>query len=312
MEKDDSFSNVAIFLICSGATLFFKGIKNFLRSRKSEDTSTIPIKSAPQGLVELEGYTYPVLETKKSLEGKPCVFLEIELQKKTDDNWVTVWKSKNNTIFGIVDPTGIACIDPKQATTEIKRQLYMWKKLDNKSQAELTNLIDKDISGFPPTGFFSSTYRVIQKAIYVGNPIYVMGSFRTSSDQKAFDLGPNFPDFVRKVQNQMKALKFAETTLNSLTDKHKALLLKKKLENNSILEVSGLINKQEQVTYSKDSEFDVVVSGFVENSETHKLFFADCHERELLKRIGRWNLPMMIIGLGLMVLGTFMLFNEKS
>lgn len=300
-----------IFLICGGITLFAWALKNFLRSRKVEDTSTIPIKSAPQGLVELEGYAYPVQETKKTLDGKSCVFLELELQKEIKNGWSTVWENKNNTIFGIVDPSGIACIDPKQATTEIKMKIFMWKQLDSKLQSEFTNLIDKNISGFPPTGFFSNTYRVTQKAIYVGNPIYVMGSFRTSSDQKAFDLGPNFYDFVRKVQNQMKALKFAETTLTSLTDKHKAVLLRDKLEKNRIIEVPGLTNQQEQVTYSKDSEFDVVVSGFVENSEIHKLFFADCHERELLKRIGKWNIPMMIIGLGLMVLGTFMLFNKK-
>lgn len=304
------------YAIGFGIFLLIHGLRNFLRTRKITDASTIPIASAPQGLVEFQGYAYPVMQVMKTIAGRSCVVLEYELQVENKNSWSTVWTSANYNRFGIVDSSGIACVDASNAVTEIKQQIYYWKKLDERAQNELALLVGGEVKGFPPASSFFSfrkTYRLIEKAIYIGTPIYVMGSFRTPSEPQAIYLGLNFPKFFKKVQDLMKTRKFETAALGALTDKHKSLMLRKQLSKaNKVANFDlDLQEKNLDENNSSITPGDIPILGYVESSSSHQLFFADCHEKELLKRIGRWNVPLMILGIALIVVGIFIIVNNK-
>src|SRR5262245_60860904 len=88
-------------------------------ARHIQDTPRSKVATAPQGLVEVEGFAWPESEVDKTLNGLEAVYRCLTLQRQDteyDDGkrrkvWKTVGGYSTGRPFYVVDETGLALVD---------------------------------------------------------------------------------------------------------------------------------------------------------------------------------------------------------
>lgn len=125
------------------------------RSRAVADTPTSNIASAAQGYVELLGHGQPLsgqlLQT--PLKASPCLWFRYRTERRRGDKWVIEASGESTECFLIDDGSGRCLVDPEGAEI-LPRRTDTWRE---------------------------GNYRYSQALIEPGEPVYVLGSFRTHS-----------------------------------------------------------------------------------------------------------------------------------
>ncbi len=123
------------------------------RARVVADTPTSAIASAAQGYVELLGSGVALAGTPlmTPLRPMPCLWYRYRVERKQDDKWVTESSGESTDSFLIDDGSGQCVVDPEGAEI-LPRDKQTWTEGD---------------------------YRYTQATLVAGEPIYVLGNFRT-------------------------------------------------------------------------------------------------------------------------------------
>ena len=185
---DSVFLFTAVLAVVA-AVVGFSGLR---RSRHIEDVPTARVRSAHQGYVELIGFA-------RMLEGEPivaplshtaCCWYSFKVERRSGKDWRVLESGQSDGIFGLRDETGDCIVDPEGAevTTRHKRS---WSKDAGSwgghaihtrlpSLGKTADMV-VDIGGqlFEGLGAGVGPYRYTEAVIKDGDPLYVIGQFRT-------------------------------------------------------------------------------------------------------------------------------------
>ncbi|MBC7385213.1 MAG: hypothetical protein H7301_03500 [Cryobacterium sp.] len=306
MANDSSFK-LALSLMIFGGTTAYTGLKKRKIARSVQDTARSDIRSAPQGLVEIEGYALPYAEAFTSLMGDPCVYRSLDFQKfvKRDKSseWVSCYKESFGDRFIASDGTGLVEVISTDAELLLTERTTEWNELRNERRAEIFGTYGLRVSGLkedPGSGIFSGPrYRFVEKVIQVGAPIYLRGNFRTFPNRALYRLPPQayrFLGHIAELKKNPSLLKRFDSDGNQRIDEFERCEGVKKIYSDARLEIAA-----------DDTNEEVMIQGTLQNDPTHGLIIADCGEADLVKRLGNWNTLIVFAGIALMSLGLSML-----
>jgi hypothetical protein len=148
-----------VWLACLSAVAlisFFAWMGNFRRHRLIGDTPTSRVASAAQGYVELQGQAaaHPGTALVSRLTSLPCLwFRYVVEQRSREDKWERLDAGVSGDTFLLRDATGECVIDPEGAEI-VTRHKHTWTRGD---------------------------YRYSEWLLIVGDPLYAIGEFSTSS-----------------------------------------------------------------------------------------------------------------------------------
>jgi hypothetical protein len=113
----------AVIAMLIGAAIFVVGFRIYREYRLIEDTPMIPIRSAPLGLVHVQGKTTGDDRLTSPLTGVPCYYYRVEVEQwvEKDDKkeWESVRNDNGERKFYLEDATGKILVDPHNAEYEL-------------------------------------------------------------------------------------------------------------------------------------------------------------------------------------------------
>lgn len=173
---------------------FYYAFRNLVRARLIEDTPTARIRSAPQGQVELEGHAelLPGERIRAPLTGAECCWWRYKIERRGEKNsWSQVEHGASDDIFVLRDETGSCLVDPEKAeVTPTDRTIWYGHSRHPGNRRPDRSPVRSGFSwswGSRYGGLFSSSigggrYRYTEERIYSGNPLYLIGHFRSEDD----------------------------------------------------------------------------------------------------------------------------------
>lgn len=308
-HKNDDIQ-VVFGLIVLGGFLVISGIRRFRRARMTQDTVHIPIASAPQGQVEIQGYAWAKSAPVTTLYGHKAVYSLLELQQRVkrgkNHKWETQWSTCFQNPFFVLDHSGVVEVDPKQADLELSEKFYSWSTLPQAAR-QMAMSLPISASGFPPsTGFFGNagSFRFKERCILLGCPVYLHGTLKAKGSRAALPPSPaikRFREFLGRVRGK-KLTRVAQLDVN-----HDGKVSEEEARD-GIYKVSELSMVHEasqggvQPPLPGEGAAENVIYGDVVSSADRPLYIADCHEDHLLQRIGSNNM-LRIVGGALLIGG---------
>lgn len=306
---------VALFLVVFGTFFVYRGIWKLKKTQKIANTPRSRIRSAPQGYVEFEGFAWPKSQTTRLASGLEAVYSSLILERQDSEGsgknrrrvWRQVFSHTENQPFYVCDATGLCEVDLTNADLEIEeKSARAWGSLNPEEKQRIIQLAkDKTILGFPPStflfGLFSKKFRVREREILAGSPLYVNGDFRTYQVNEAPEVAVGLEEFSQRVFNlEAKSNK----NMKTLFDKNRDGKLdhKEMQQGYSLLATTALRKKSPHSANFQKSSF-----GTLRSSETHKLYLADTTEDLLVKRIKSKGLMELSFG-ALGIVGAFVIF----
>jgi hypothetical protein len=180
------------------AVCFYVAFSYLRRSRLIEDMPTARVRSAPQGYVELDGIAQAASENPliSPLTDTPCCWYRYEIERKGDKNWRTVEKGTSENAFVLEDETGKCIVLPKGAeVTPSDQSIWYGKSRQPDDRNPLKRPVKASVGGFRvkfethgfgqgslKMGLFTQ-YRYTEERIYSGDPVYVLGHFRSLEER---------------------------------------------------------------------------------------------------------------------------------
>ena len=201
---------IVLALAVAGAVAAFVfGWRNWRRARLIEDAPTAKIRSAPQGFVELEGQGRlmdgePIIAP---LTNHPCLWFRYQIERKdtyhtkngTETKWVTIKQATSDNLFHLDDGTGVCVIDPEGAEITTDEKLVWYGDSQWPMSAPLLGGGTKLLA--------SGGYRYSEWLILAGQPLYVIGQFKTIAPGQLYSVAENTRDLIREwKQDQSKLL----------------------------------------------------------------------------------------------------------
>jgi hypothetical protein len=278
----------AVVMIGFGGAILYRALDHYRRKLKIEDTGTIPIKSAPQGFVELQGYAWPRegLVLNSVLANAKVVFYNLNVEHYVrsgkSGQWVSIYQEQTPHGFLIADPTGVALLNIDGGECDITRSTRLLKELNSTENTRLkTYLISKNVT--INDDIFHS-YRVTEGAIKPGSPLCITGFFRSVADKQKVTPATGLQTFLLQLNMAKKAPMW-------------------------VMQHPVAVGQSSSVTISApEAECFGVVGSNLESKE--KLFFADCHRGELLTRLSKYLELKILGGSLLMALGIMILLSH--
>lgn len=308
-HSDDALIKLAIFSMFFGGGLIIKGFRRFQKSRKSEDTPCSKIASAPQGFVEIQGYAWPLTQAvAKSTGGRDLVYLNLQVQKHVKSGKTSYWKTIAEHVtpepFYVVDESGAALVIPDKFDLEIESQTSLWKKFSLQQRQSLIEFVRAFAHELPPLeiGFFSGSYRCVEKFILVGSPLLLHGNFRSPQDMTQ-DIRSHA---LSAFQEQIKKINASSSRRKMMFDLNQDGDVSDTETRIGFASAAAAISRKKAEGEVKSTR----VHGLLETHTSERSFFADCHQDFLLKRIGPWNLFLILGGAALLILGVKFLQME--
>lgn len=301
-EKENRIKS-GLYLIGFGGWLIFSGIRRFRRKRDIEDTPTSKIRSAPQGSIEVQGYAWPIENSgRNNLNGEKCVFRHLEVMKKVGSGkkqrWIKVHEDRYDLPFLVFDQTGTLLVDQKRAEYELRQKVFRWNDLKSQTKQALSTEIS--VSGFPPSGgLFGSPFKFQEKYILAGSPVYLRGSFSSPEHQLTVDPEEGFLEFQERVRTAT-----AESGFSKLLDQNR---------NGEICEEEARTGFSASAAFSlrrRGAAGVMTCVGLMKSDTFRRLYISDCHQHHLIKRLGNWNLLMIVGGATMIGAGVFILLSE--
>ncbi len=162
--------------------LLYRGYKYYQRFRYMDGIATSRIRSASQGYVELKGLGewMPGDQIHSPFSGSRCLWYHCLIEEKQRSDKRTGWTNISNqlseTLFQLVDETGVCVIDPEDALVipEIERKWYG-------SGLGAQNNPPKSSNRWMSISLSSGlgSYRFTEKLIRPASQVYALGNFKT-------------------------------------------------------------------------------------------------------------------------------------
>lgn len=292
-SSDGAFQLVAAGLVIGGG-LLVNAIKRHRRVRHIQDSPRSRIAAAAQGFNEFEGFAWPKEQVIKTISNEEAVYYEFLLQREESrgsgknrrTEWVTIYSESHVSPFFIVDPTGIAVIDP--AVGEVNLCDSKHKKYNSLSDAEKANVqsrVADSAPGFPPSkgffGAFSANFRVCEKTILIGSPLYATGDFHAGYQAMSVLIDGGLVSFTKKVIDKENK---RYRDIRNIIGKGSA----GKINGQAAIRCYSAAARVARLNPHKDEQ-QLPVHGVICSNENHKLFFADRHEELLISDLSGGN-----------------------
>lgn len=182
--------------------------KNYSEYTVIVDTPTSKIRSAPMGLVEVQGNVVSQNTIQSPLSGKPCVAYELiyeryEVQRdknKTKRRWRRLTTEREQDTFTLSDDTGNLNVVPQGSELSIKPNNYYYARAGmfsgisqawNQMSSKQGTIAGVPIQNFQQvnslrTGWArANDIRVTEKLLMQNDNVYVLGTLQDEGGQKA-------------------------------------------------------------------------------------------------------------------------------
>jgi hypothetical protein len=311
MSKEYLYAIIGSFFL--GFYLFHGALRRQRRVRQIEDTPRSKLSSAPQGFVEAQGFAWPKGECPKNFKGQDLVYYSFALQreetrgsgKNRRTEWITVYSISQSDPFYLLDPTGVALVQPTQGEMNIEGSNdRLWKSLSKEEKTHyLGNIIKGQVQRFPPsTGFFSGLfadkYRIVEREMRAGCPVFVSGDFRALSVPPEKIKESGLSDFFQRIVN-------ADTrefrNLKSVLDANGDGKVSEK-EAKEGYSTAARISKQKAITEGH-TERDFELHGMFQSTPDQKMLLADAHEEFLVEKLKKGRITGLVAGSAFFALG---------
>lgn len=210
---------IAVLLIF-GVVALWRGLRRFRIKQWIEDLPTSRISTAAQGLIEVQGRALAVQNQIYSTYFKEqAVYIRMELQQwmsGRNSGWKTINFVTHGNRLMVEDPTGLALIDLKGAEFILKQESFEFTQ---------GNSLDGMKLPFDWTLDKSKKYKIIEQKITIGEPVFVIGEFRTSRNEPELEVQDGKSN-GRKVRSRGTIGKSSSHPF-IVSDSHQADLLKK-------------------------------------------------------------------------------------
>lgn len=297
MSRGDP-KGAGIALIFVGGAFIYKGLVNFRKSRKIQDTARIDIASAPQGLVEVEGYAWPMETSLAAVCGRQVVYYHYKVQQLVkrgkSSSWETKYEFNHNPSFYIIDHSGVGIVNPNKDSMDLTERIT---KLDHYAESiEALTTSSRHQSGWLGK-MFSGSYRLVEYKLLVGSPVYVCGNLQAMNMNQVKIRG-DYKKFLAQIKTMNVNPVFKMSRLDTNRD--------------------GILSDDEMILghadTSKEASFHttegkVKVVGSMAASPAHNLIVADGHEHQYLKRLTSFNLLKIWGGVALIGGGLFFILS---
>lgn len=310
--NSEEVKGIATCLIL-GTALLATGFRRFKQVRKVQDTARSRSSAAPQGFVELEGFAWPAEQVVDAGEGFEAVYYSVCLQQrkkksgKKNSEWVTVYERVYNSPFFLVDSAGLVLIDPQQGGIHVeKSRIKAWQNIPQKDKQRLLDtVILGSVPNFPPSNFlfgiFGQQFRIVEKDIRVGSPLYASGHFNTSGGEAVKTSSPGLTAFAEKVFDQARR---ATKSFVVFFDKNKDGKVDPSEARSGYSTMAKIARGQAKV--QKAEEKDFALYGNLSVSANHALMLADTHENHLVERLNKYLWMQFSGGSALVMFGIFL------
>lgn len=318
----EEFLKIGLGCLVIGAPVLWSSVRQRRRVRMIEDTPRSKIASAPQGFVEVEGFAWPNDDKiTLTISGAEAVYHEFLLQREEErgsgknrrKDWVTVFSCAHSVPFYICDATGAALVIPDGCEFQfVDQRCDSWSNLVEAEKNRVArSIVTVEISGFPPAagligGLFGAHFRVIEKLIRVGSPVYVTGDFESAPDDVMKVKERGFTRFASMVFDRDKrAYKNVSRLLDSDHDG--------KVSSSEALSGYAAAARTARTgvkDVTNESPFELF--GTLRRSETHPLFIANDHETRLIENLGKFSAPKAMLGAVLVASGLLLILASFS
>ncbi len=296
MSRRSDPQTAGFFCLVLGGMLIYRSIKKFQRYRKIQDVARIDIASAPQGLIEVEGYAWPLNNSITAVCGREAVYYNYKVQKLVrrgkNASWETEYEFNFDKTFYVIDRTGACFVQPvSQATEDVSEKIT---KLSGYA-ADIESLRQVTRPANFLSQLFTSSYRLVEKKILVGSPVYVNGEMQmvNSPEQK---IKGDYKRFINTALSSQSNLWFQIQRFDSNHDG--------KISDQELLEgISDLA----KAAVKESKEEKIKVAGLIADTPNHSLILADCHQQELLKKMSTFNNLKIFFGIILIAVGAYIL-----
>ena len=163
---------------------FYYFVRNWKRLRIIEDTPTSRLRSAHQGYVELEGKGQFIDDRAiyAPLSNHPCLWFRSQIEQqetftengRTQTRWNVVYKNISNHRFKLTDGLNSCHVDPDGAEVNGNEKLVWY---GNTEWPIRTQLLESQSF----IHAMKNNYRYSEWLILPGQPLYVLGQFKTWS-----------------------------------------------------------------------------------------------------------------------------------
>lgn len=296
--SDDNSLELPGALILIGGTLLWTGLKNFRKSRKVQDTARIDIASAPQGLVEVEGYAWPLETPLSAVCDRQVVYYSYEVQvlvkRNKSSSWETRYRFNHNASFYVIDQSGICIVNPTPDGMDLTEKIT---KLNGYAESIESLRSQCANTGGWMSQIFSGSYRLVERKLFVGSPVYVCGHLQAMTVNQTKVRG-DYKKFLAQIRSMSANPIFKMSKL----DKNRDGIL----SDDEMIEGISDVSKETEIQ-SVENEAQIV--GTIASSDVHKLIVADGHQEQYLKRLTSFNLLKIWGGVALIGIGIFVLIN---
>jgi E3 Ubiquitin ligase len=296
MSRGDP-QGAGIALLFVGGALVVQGLMNFRKSRKIQDTARIDIASAAQGLVEIEGYAWPLETPFAAVCGRQVVYYHYKVQQLVkrgkNSSWETKYEFNHNPSFYVIDQSGVCIVNPTQGSMDLTETIT---KLDHYAESiEALSASSRYQSGWLGK-LFSGTYRLVERKLLVGSPVYVCGNLQ-AMNMNQIKIRGDYKKFLTLIKTMKLNPIFK---MNRLDINRDGVLSDDEM-------IAGFADvSKEAALHSVEGEVKVV--GSITESQIHSLIIADGHQEQYLKRLTSFNFLKIWGGVALIGAGLFFLF----
>ncbi|MEW6055511.1 MAG: GIDE domain-containing protein [Bdellovibrionota bacterium] len=308
---------LGIFLSVMAAGLLRSGFKRMAQTRKVLDAGSVPIASAPQGFVEIQGHAWPGNPLYSYIEGKPSVYVSLLVQEKVRSgkrsHWKTIFRDDSVEPFFLADETGHAVIYPDKARFEVSSTEMSWGQLNSLQRErvqEAVRKMDPNFRSGDENWIFKKTLRVKEQVIAAGAPLYALGHFQTMNSntlpRPAVGLGLFFSHLakLRKNPNALRsAFDFNRDGTVSFEEWYRGYA--------SVAEATtGGFAGNTPLVLPAGMQNTNSCFGVLAHTNLHELYLADCHQDELVRRIGSYNLLRLVGGALLCAIAAILIYAQ--
>jgi hypothetical protein len=178
-DSSNNWPHLVIATVSSVAGLY-KGFQKLRRARWLENLPTSLIRSASQGLVELEGscQALPEGQLKAPLTGKNCVWYRFKVERRGEKSWRRIRHGVGDFAFYVFDDSGQCLVNPADATVVVSNA-QVWY-----GNSEIPLSSDDFLQS-------AGKYRYSEERIHQDDHLLVMGQFKTASRTISNEITPD-------------------------------------------------------------------------------------------------------------------------
>lgn len=286
--------------------LFTQSFKKLKQKRQIEDLATSLLSSASQGLVELEGFAWPINNPYFSKDQEPLVYYRISIEERVRRNKSSSWEERETIEwkdpFYFCDKSGAAIINLNEIPMSVKRITTSLSNEELKNETFTFFQKSKPNFNWRPN-LFSGSLRMVEEKIYAGAPLFFCGSLSASQnlhppiqDIKLFTYRNKF----NKIHSKIDAYRF-------LFDKNNDDSID---ENEARMGYHLAFKNTHEDKRIPPNSINTPFFGELKKHEHLQSILADCHQNHYLKRLGSLNSLKMIFSILLMGFFIFLTYQE--